>query len=376
MRPFLLPCCFWQAGTTKVYNPNKTAAQQQADIAFCSDEANRKFWMDSIAALYNAYDCLEAKGYTREQPALAAELERARSAALRPRSRGLFTRARSPAVSAAEPELFPGELPIAGTGPARRALGSRNSERRWLVDRARAQARDFSTWRGLDGRYWDRDEDRGGSNQWRGSEGGGRSSSIFGDNDRGGPRGRQAADARRRGSRIFPAGRRTGALRSATPKIAGIEPDKAGATDMIAPSPWGGGDWAGSYGGSPGGPRGGEGPGQSHYGSEHGFGGFQGDYSGGAGQGGFGGEGDYRGGRRNFSGGMQGQGAAAPASIRTIITAAGVRGRSSRWTANMRNIAATGSRASTPISPAGGKVVRRRAAAALWQAWGRAAPPA
>jgi hypothetical protein len=62
---------------TKVYNPSKTAAQQQADIRYCSDEANRRFWMDSIAALYNAYDCLEAKGYTREQPALAAELERA-----------------------------------------------------------------------------------------------------------------------------------------------------------------------------------------------------------------------------------------------------------------------------------------------------------
>ena len=62
---------------TKVYNPSKTAAQQQVDIAFCSEEANRQFWMDAIAALYNAYDCLEAKGYTREQPALAAELERA-----------------------------------------------------------------------------------------------------------------------------------------------------------------------------------------------------------------------------------------------------------------------------------------------------------
>jgi hypothetical protein len=78
MRPLLLALLLLAGGcTTKVYNPNKTAAQQQADIAFCSDQANRKFWMDSIAALYNAYDCLEAKGYTREQPALAAELERA-----------------------------------------------------------------------------------------------------------------------------------------------------------------------------------------------------------------------------------------------------------------------------------------------------------
>ena len=78
MRPLLLVLLLVAGGcTTKVYNPNKTAAQQQAYIAFCSQEANRKFWMDSIAALYNAYDCLKASGYTREQPALAAELERA-----------------------------------------------------------------------------------------------------------------------------------------------------------------------------------------------------------------------------------------------------------------------------------------------------------
>jgi len=78
MRSLLLALLLIAGGcTTKVYNPNKTAAQQRADIAICSDQASRRFWMDSIAALYNAYDCLEAKGYTREQPALATELERA-----------------------------------------------------------------------------------------------------------------------------------------------------------------------------------------------------------------------------------------------------------------------------------------------------------
>jgi hypothetical protein len=41
--------------------------------------------------------------------------------------------------------------------------------------------------------------------------------------------------------------------------------------------------------------------GMSHYGREHGYGGFQGDYSGGSEQGGFGGYGDYREGRRSFS---------------------------------------------------------------------------
>jgi hypothetical protein len=39
----------------------------------------------------------------------------------------------------------------------------------------------------------------------------------------------------------------------------------------------------------------------SHYGREHGQGGFQGDFGGGRGQGGFGGSGDWRGGRENMS---------------------------------------------------------------------------
>jgi hypothetical protein len=43
------------------------------------------------------------------------------------------------------------------------------------------------------------------------------------------------------------------------------------------------------------------GRGESRYGPEHGFGGFQGDYEGGRQQGGFGGYGDYAEGRRSFS---------------------------------------------------------------------------
>lgn len=41
--------------------------------------------------------------------------------------------------------------------------------------------------------------------------------------------------------------------------------------------------------------------GMSHYGAEHGYGGFQGDFSGGREQGGFGGAGDYSRGRSSFS---------------------------------------------------------------------------
>lgn len=42
-------------------------------------------------------------------------------------------------------------------------------------------------------------------------------------------------------------------------------------------------------------------PDRGHYGAEHGYGGFQGDYGGGDDQGGFGGQGDYRYGRLSFS---------------------------------------------------------------------------
>jgi hypothetical protein len=68
----LAPSC-----ATQVYHPTKSEIEMQADIQLCSDEANRKFWMDSIAALYNAYDCLEAKGYTRAQSSAGERVEKA-----------------------------------------------------------------------------------------------------------------------------------------------------------------------------------------------------------------------------------------------------------------------------------------------------------
>ncbi len=73
------------ACATAVSHPTKTTAEMQTDIKLCSDEANRKFWMDSIAALYNAYDCLEGKGYKREEPALGAGLDRTLGAAPKPK---------------------------------------------------------------------------------------------------------------------------------------------------------------------------------------------------------------------------------------------------------------------------------------------------
>jgi hypothetical protein len=65
------------ACAAEVTHPSKNAAEMQADIDLCTDEANRKYWMDPIAALYNAYDCLEAKGYKRGRGDLASKVEKA-----------------------------------------------------------------------------------------------------------------------------------------------------------------------------------------------------------------------------------------------------------------------------------------------------------
>jgi hypothetical protein len=73
-----LPLALASGGcSAKVSHPTKSLAEQQVDIDLCSDQANRKYWMDPIAALYNAYDCLEAKGYQRGDRAVAAKVEKA-----------------------------------------------------------------------------------------------------------------------------------------------------------------------------------------------------------------------------------------------------------------------------------------------------------
>jgi hypothetical protein len=61
----------------QVQHPTKTLAEQQVDIDQCTDAANDKYWMDPIAALYNAYDCLEARGFKRGNKDVAARVERA-----------------------------------------------------------------------------------------------------------------------------------------------------------------------------------------------------------------------------------------------------------------------------------------------------------
>jgi hypothetical protein len=63
--------------TAQVSHPTKSLAEQQVDVEFCTKEANRKYWMDPVAALLNAYDCLEAKGYRKEKSGLEEQVERA-----------------------------------------------------------------------------------------------------------------------------------------------------------------------------------------------------------------------------------------------------------------------------------------------------------
>ncbi len=66
-----------QACAASVYHPTKSEAEMKADVGVCTRSANRRYWMDPVAALYNAYDCLEAKGYSRNERDFAARVERA-----------------------------------------------------------------------------------------------------------------------------------------------------------------------------------------------------------------------------------------------------------------------------------------------------------
>jgi hypothetical protein len=77
--PLLLPLLLapLAACAAQVSNPNKTLAEQQVDISFCTKQAHHQYWMDPIAALYHAYDCLEAKGYKRSDRDFATQVERA-----------------------------------------------------------------------------------------------------------------------------------------------------------------------------------------------------------------------------------------------------------------------------------------------------------
>ena len=76
-RAFLPILVLLSGCATTVYHPEKTQLEIKADVDFCSTHANRKYWMDALAALYEAYDCLEAKGYSRTANALGPQVQNA-----------------------------------------------------------------------------------------------------------------------------------------------------------------------------------------------------------------------------------------------------------------------------------------------------------
>lgn len=79
MKLALLPLTFALAlagCAAQVTHPTKSLAEQQVDIDQCTDAANRKYWMDPIAALLNAYDCLEAKGYEKGKKGFEDQVKR------------------------------------------------------------------------------------------------------------------------------------------------------------------------------------------------------------------------------------------------------------------------------------------------------------
>lgn len=64
------------ACTATVWHPERTREQMQADIGRCTDEAERRHSLDAVSALYDAFNCLEAMGYRRDQTGLASQVDR------------------------------------------------------------------------------------------------------------------------------------------------------------------------------------------------------------------------------------------------------------------------------------------------------------
>jgi hypothetical protein len=85
LAPTLILCL--AACTAQVSHPTKSLSEQQIDIDYCTQWANHKYWMDPIAALLNAYDCLEAKGYKRGNRSVSEKVESAVKGANRPKTR-------------------------------------------------------------------------------------------------------------------------------------------------------------------------------------------------------------------------------------------------------------------------------------------------
>ena len=75
--PILLLSGLLVGCAAQVTHPTKSVAEMQVDIDRCTTRANHKYWMDPVAALYNAYDCLEELGYRRADANLSAKVRKA-----------------------------------------------------------------------------------------------------------------------------------------------------------------------------------------------------------------------------------------------------------------------------------------------------------
>ena len=81
--------------TAQVTHPTKSVPEMQVDIDRCTNAAQHKYWMDPVAALLNAYDCLEEMGYQRGDKRVSERVEKA-VAAIPPPPEGGATPCRVP----------------------------------------------------------------------------------------------------------------------------------------------------------------------------------------------------------------------------------------------------------------------------------------
>ena len=78
MKAMLPICAALLCGcTTTVTHPSKNQQEMRVDIDLCTEAATTKYWYDAVTALYEAYGCLEEKGYKRTAHGWSEQVEQA-----------------------------------------------------------------------------------------------------------------------------------------------------------------------------------------------------------------------------------------------------------------------------------------------------------
>lgn len=77
----LLPMLLLAGCAVQVYNPERSEAETKADIDYCVAEAEHRFTLTMVSpgALHYAQNCLKAKGYMVDKPAMKPRLKEALS---------------------------------------------------------------------------------------------------------------------------------------------------------------------------------------------------------------------------------------------------------------------------------------------------------